>query len=223
MGEWGNGNTASLAVSYNDASNSTYLSPSLADWQAQGRGYNLSASYGSGDLNYWNLYRQPFRNLYFAAPVHLALGTGLTLDATSYLQFGYGNSPYGASIGPDGYYPGTYLGTQALDAPLKLSGLENGGTVNVLGNWLGEQTRAGQTLRLTLVRGVIRSPPGCGSTMAATAWWKALPRSMPTAIRWTAGATTDRRCTPPTGDCSRWPIPRRSPWPRRSSWPTASR
>ncbi|GHC94614.1 TonB-dependent receptor [Novosphingobium pokkalii] len=153
MGEWGNGNTASLAVSYNDASNSTYRSPSLADWQAQGRGYNLAASYGSGDLNYWNLYRQPFRNLYFAAPVHLALGTGLTLDATSYLQFGYGNSPYGASIGPDGYYPGTYLGTQALDAPLKLSGLENGGTVNVLGNWLGEQTRAGQTLRLTLARG----------------------------------------------------------------------
>lgn len=152
-GEWGNGNTASLSVSYNDASNSTYLSPTLADWQAQGRGFNLSASYGAGDLNYWRLYRQPFRNLYFAAPVHLVLGTGLTLDTTSYLQFGYGNSPYGASLGPDGYYPGTYLGTQALDAPLKLAGLENGGTVNVLGNWLGEQMRAGQIARLTLARG----------------------------------------------------------------------
>lgn len=153
MGEWGNGNTASLSVSYNDASNSTYRSPTLADWQAQGRGFGYAASYAQGGLDYWQLYRQPFRNLYFAAPVHLVLGGGLTLDTTGYLQFGYGNSPYGAAIGPDGYYPGTYLGTQALDAPLRLAGTENGGTVNVLGNWLGEQRRAGQTARLTLARG----------------------------------------------------------------------
>jgi len=155
--EWGNGNKASLSVSYNDASNSTYRSPTLADWQAQGRGFNYAARYGAnaggGDLDYWKLYRQPFRNLYFAAPVHLVLGTGLTLDTTGYLQFGYGNSPYGASIGPDGYYPGTFQGTQALAAPLRLAGLENGGTVNVLGNWLGEQMRAGQITRLTLARG----------------------------------------------------------------------
>jgi len=41
--EWGDGNRASIAVSYNDASTSAYPSPTLADWQAQGRGFNHDA------------------------------------------------------------------------------------------------------------------------------------------------------------------------------------
>ncbi|MEO7465981.1 MAG: TonB-dependent receptor plug domain-containing protein, partial [Sphingobium limneticum] len=58
--EWGEGNRASLAVSYNDAITSTYPSPTMADWKASGRGFNFTKRYTDGDTSYWRLYRAPF-------------------------------------------------------------------------------------------------------------------------------------------------------------------
>ncbi len=98
LDEWGDGNRASIAVSFNDADTSSYPSPTLADWQAEGRGFNYDKHYSDGDTNYWRLYRSPFRNIYVSAPVHLTLSDRLSLDSTSYLQFGYGNSPYGTQL-----------------------------------------------------------------------------------------------------------------------------
>lgn len=147
--EWGAGNSAALALSYNDATTSAYASPTLADWQARGRGFAHGGSYARDGLDYWRLYRQPFRSAYLSAPVHIALSDRLALDASSYVQRGYGNAPYGASIGPDGYYPGTYLGTEELAAPVALPGLAEGRTVDVLANFTGDQFRAGQVAKLT--------------------------------------------------------------------------
>ena len=144
--DWADGSHASLSVSYNNAWNSTYLSPTLADWQAYGRANNYDASYAGGDLNWWRLYRQPFRNVYVTAPVHLRLNDRLALDTTFYVQRGYGNSPYGTYLTTDG----NYLGTQPVG--ITLPGAVDG-QANVLGNFIGDQFRVGDVTKLTLKAG----------------------------------------------------------------------
>ena len=147
LNEWGNGNRASLAISFNQADTSTYPSPTLSDWQTYGRGYNFDKTYTDGDTNYWRLYRSPFRNLYASAPVHLVLGDTLAFDTTTYVQYGYGNSPYGTQRSTTG----NYQGTQAL-GPIALPGAEDG-VATVLGNYTGQQFRAGNVSKLTLKTG----------------------------------------------------------------------
>ncbi len=153
--EWGSGNRASLALSYNDANSSAYPSPTLADWQARGRGFNHDARYTAGNTNYWRLYRAPFRNLYASAPVHIMLNDRLTLDSTTYLQFGYGNSPYGTQLATTG----NFLGNAALDQPIALPNAVDG-VATVLGNYTGDQMRTGNVSKLTLQAGVHRITAG---------------------------------------------------------------
>ncbi|WP_420145722.1 TonB-dependent receptor [Sphingobium sp.] len=146
--EWGEGNRASLAISYNDAITSTYPSPTMADWKADGRGFNFTKTYGDGDTSYWRLYRAPFRNLYFAAPVHIRLTDALAFDSSAYLQMGHGNSPYGTQLATTG----NYLGTEELTQPIALPGAVDG-VATVLGNWTGRQRRVGDVSKLTLQAG----------------------------------------------------------------------
>jgi iron complex outermembrane recepter protein len=148
LNEWGQGNRASLSISFNDANNSTYPSPTLADWQAAGRGFNYDRRYSDGDTNYWRLYRQPFRNIYISAPVHLRLGDRVTLETTSYLQFGYGNSPYGTQLSTTG----NFLGTEELTQPVALPNAVDG-VATVLGNYTGDQIRAGNVTKLGIEAG----------------------------------------------------------------------
>lgn len=153
--EWGQGNRASLALSYNDANSSSYPSPTLLEWQAQGRGFNFDANYTPGSTSYWRLYRAPFRNLYASAPVHVSLSDRLTLDTTSYLQFGYGNSPYGTQLATTG----NFLGNEELTAPITLPGAVDG-VATVLGNYTGDQRRLGQVVKLTRAAGIHRITAG---------------------------------------------------------------
>ncbi len=148
LGEWGAGNRASLALSYNDANSSSYPSPTLAEWNAQGRGFNYDKRYTEGSTNYWRLYRAPFRNLYASAPVHLVLTDRLALDSTTYLQFGYGNSPYGTQLITEG----NFLGTEELAQPIALPGAVDG-VATVLGNYTGDQMRTGNVSKLTFRTG----------------------------------------------------------------------
>ena len=148
LNEWGAGNRASLALSYNDANSSSYPSPTLAEWNAQGRDFNFDERYTAGNTNYWRLYRAPFRNLYASAPVHVVLNDRLALDTTSYLQFGYGNSPYGTQLTTEG----NFLGTEELVQPIALPGAVDG-VATVLGNYTGDQMRVGNVSKLTLKAG----------------------------------------------------------------------
>jgi iron complex outermembrane receptor protein len=154
LDEWGDGNRASLAVSFNDADTSSYPSPTLADWQAEGRGFNYDKRYSDGDANYWRLYRSPFRNIYVSAPVHLKLSDRLGLDSTTYLQWGYGNSPYGTQLASEG----NFLGTEPL-APVALPGAVDG-VATVLGNFTGDQFRGGNITKLTVQAGAHRLTAG---------------------------------------------------------------
>ena len=153
--DWSNGSRASLALSYNDANSSSYPSPTLAEWQAVGRGFNHDARYTPGNSNYWRLYRAPFRNLYASAPVHWVLSDRLTLDSTTYLQFGYGNSPYGTQLATTG----NYLGAEPLAEPIALPGARDG-VAKVMGNYTGDQMRAGQVGTLTVEAGTHRVSGG---------------------------------------------------------------
>ncbi len=155
LDEWGDGNRASLALSFNAANSSTYPSPTLADWQASGRGFNYDARYTAGDTNYWRLYRAPFRNFYASAPVHLTLGDAIALDSTTYLQLGYGNSPYGTQLSTTG----NFLGNEALAQPIALPGAVDG-VATVLGNYTGDQLRTGNVSKLTLTAGAHRITAG---------------------------------------------------------------
>lgn len=146
--EWGEGNRASIAFSYNDAITSTYPAPTLADWRAVGRDFNFSERYTEGDTSYWRLYRGPFRNFYVSAPVHLKLGDDVTFDSTAYVQFGHGNSPYGTQLTETG----NFLGNEELTQPIALPGAVDG-VATVLGNWTGRQRRFGDVSKVTVRSG----------------------------------------------------------------------
>lgn len=155
LGEWGDGNRASIAMSYNDAKTSSYPSPTLADWQTYGRGFNYDKRYTAGDTNYWRLYRAPFRNFYVSAPIHLKLNDRLAFDTTAYLQLGHGNAPYGTQLSTTG----NFLGTEELTQPIALPGAVDG-VATVLGNWTGKQLRVGDVSKLTLQAGAHRLTVG---------------------------------------------------------------
>ncbi|PNU06647.1 TonB-dependent receptor [Novosphingobium guangzhouense] len=148
LAEWGEGNRASVSLSFNEAETSAYPGPTMADWRTSGRDFNYSADYAGGDTAYWRLYRAPFRNLYAAAPLHLRLAEGLTFDSTGYLQFGYGNAPYGTQLATTG----NFLGTEELAQPIELPGAVDG-VATVMGNWTGKQFRGGNVSKLTLEAG----------------------------------------------------------------------
>ncbi|MBN9144438.1 MAG: TonB-dependent receptor [Novosphingobium sp.] len=154
--EWGEGNRASLAISFNSAKTSAYPGPTLGDWQTYGRGYNFDKTYTTGDTNYWRFYRAPFRNIYLSAPVHLRFNDRLSLDTTTYLQWGYGNSPYGTQLATTG----NYLGTEALTQPIALPGADANGVATVLGNWTGNQFRGGNVTKLVFQAGAHRLTAG---------------------------------------------------------------
>ena len=153
--EWGDGNRASVAVSFNDANSSTYPSPTREEWRAEGRGFNYASRYAAGDTDYWRLYRAPFRNAYVSAPVHVTLSERLALDSTGYVQFGYGNSPYGTQLATTG----NFLGAEELAQPIALPSAVDG-VATVLGNYTGDQFRSGNVSKVTLQAGAHRLTAG---------------------------------------------------------------
>lgn len=144
----GDGNRFTLSLSYNDAVTSSYPQPTLDAWAHYGRSYNYDRSYAFGDSYYWKLYLATFRNLYLSAPSSVRLGDGVTLAVTPYIQTGYGNSPYGTTLGTTGNFYGTRPVPQALDIPFAVDG-----TATVLGNFTGNQYRAGIVSQLSYALG----------------------------------------------------------------------
>lgn len=153
--DWGDGNRVSVSASYNDAVTTGYPEPTFDKWKQYGRNFNYDGSYSSRDTNYWRQYVNTFRDLYVSAPSKFTLTDQLTLDVTPYVQRGYGNSPYGATLSTTGSYFGT--------SPVPILSLPTAqdGTATVQGNYTGDQYRAGINSKLsyrvgnhTLVGGV---------------------------------------------------------------------
>jgi iron complex outermembrane recepter protein len=161
---WDDANSIALVGSYHDATLSSYPNPSLSDWNVWGRSFNYQAAFtntgtspvcpGFGEPNkacYWKLYAQTWRDVQLSAPAHLALTDVLSLDVTPYFEHGFGNSPYGADL-PSSPNAGLAQGLQPLP-PLNLPNARNGSAI-VLGDYIGNQYRAGMVAKLTAQIGI---------------------------------------------------------------------
>ena len=158
--DFADGSSASIVGSYHDADLSSYPNPSLADWHAYGRSYNYQAAFTSKGFNpvcadygepaaacYWKLYQQTWRDVQLSAPIHVVLGGALAWDTTPYAAHGFGNSPYG-DILPTTPEAGLAQGTQPITQGLNLPNARDGQAI-VLGDYIGNQYRAGLVTELT--------------------------------------------------------------------------
>jgi len=143
--DFADGSHIAVVGSYHDAILSSYPLVSLANWNEYGRGGPnvYDASFYPGDTNYWKLYQQPWRDVQISAPGHIVLTDALSLDTTPYFEHGFGNTPYGDIL----YNTGQAQGTQPIPF-LNLPNAQNGQAL-VMGDYIGNQYRAGTVTKLT--------------------------------------------------------------------------
>ncbi|MBV9509661.1 MAG: TonB-dependent receptor [Caulobacteraceae bacterium] len=144
--EWGD-NRIALAATWHNGVTPAYVEPTLGDFQQNGISHNYDAGYTPGDANYYKLYVGTFRILYISAPSRLRLNDKLVLNITPYWQYGYGNSPFGTTLGETGNFEGT-AGPYTLAIPGAA-----GGSGAVMANYLDLQHRAGVVAKLTYSTG----------------------------------------------------------------------
>jgi outer membrane receptor protein involved in Fe transport len=156
--DFGDGSHVSVVGSYHDAILSSYPLVTLADWNAYGRNSpnTYDAVFYPGNYNYWKLYQQPWRDVQVSAPAHIVAGDGLSFDMTPYFEHGFGNTPYGDVL-PE---TGLAQGTQSLP-PLNLPNAQ-GGQALVMGDYIGNQYRAGAVSKVTAV---------VGANTLVAGWW----------------------------------------------------
>lgn len=144
--DFGDGNHMAVVGSYHDAILSSYPNVTLQGWNEYGRSgpNNYDATFSPGDAYYWKLYQQPWRDVQVSAPAHFTLSNALSFDATPYFEHGFGNTPYGDVLPTTGLA----LGTQPITQPLNLPNAQ-GGNALVLGDYIGNQYRAGFVAKLT--------------------------------------------------------------------------
>ena len=144
--DWADGSSVSLFGTWNDAVTSGYPEPTQAEWKLYGRSGpdNYDGTYTPGDVNYWRLHQQPYRLFYAAAPIHLRLASSLSLDATPYAQYGYGNGPGGAVLPTSGLFEGT----TPIPGTLAIPGTQ-GGQATVQADFQQASYRAGVAPHLT--------------------------------------------------------------------------
>ena len=140
---WNDDNHVSLLLSWHDATTTSYVEPTLAQWQALGRSNHYDGTFRTnpaqlGDPNYWRLYQDPYRLVYASLPSRLTLASGLQLTVTPYAQYGYGNSPGGTLLATSGLYQGT----QPVNGSIALPGAVDGQAA-VLADYTGKTFRSG--------------------------------------------------------------------------------
>jgi len=129
--EWGQNNRAALLGSWNSTITSYYPQVTQSDFKQYGisGANNLAPTYdtsnAAGGTDYWRLYRAPERTLYVGAPLELHLTHALTLHATPYTQFAYGNVPGGTTLTETGLYNGTQPLPYTLSLPNAADGSAN--------------------------------------------------------------------------------------------------
>ena len=152
---WGQGNSAGLLGSWNQAVDSYYPQVSKDDWRTYGIGgpnnldrhFHADDDYGGSD--YWRLSRQPERTLYLAAPLQFTLAEGLSLHVTPYAQGAYGNAAGGTQLPTSGLYNGTQAVPDVLDLPVTADGYST-----VRADYTQRSFRSGFTSALEWKRGV---------------------------------------------------------------------
>jgi outer membrane receptor protein involved in Fe transport len=151
--DFGDGDRIAVVGSYHDAILSSYPNTTLQSWNEYGRSgpNNYDATFSPGDAYYWKLYQQTWRDVQLSVPAHIAITDALSFDTTPYFEHGFGNTPYGDDLPTTCPVPPTsclYQGNQKIAPPLSLPNAQ-GGSALVMGDYIGNQYRAGFVAKLT--------------------------------------------------------------------------
>ena len=149
--DWGQGNHVSLLLTWHDATTTSYVEPTLEQWQQYGRSNHYDGTFSPGDVNYWRLYQDPYRLVYGSMPSHFTITPNLQFAITPYAQYGYGNSPGGSLLATSGLYQGT----EPVAGSIALPGAA-GGQAAVLADYTGLTYRAGVVPQFHLTLGAQR-------------------------------------------------------------------
>lgn len=82
---WGDGNSISPFMSYNDVTENLYTYPTLAQWRQYGDSYNYAPNFTGSNTDYYKFHQYEWRHAHAGVQAHLNLGHGLALAATPYL------------------------------------------------------------------------------------------------------------------------------------------
>jgi len=105
---WGRANSSNLLFSWNQQAQTSFETPTLAEWHQYGDGYNYSASYTTGSNNYFAYNMKPTTTYVVTLRNHVDLVKGVTLDAQPYFLSAPG-APESMSTIP---YSNGYLGAE---------------------------------------------------------------------------------------------------------------
>ncbi len=105
--KWGDGNSAKLVFAWNHTQYTSYVNPTLSQWQQNGRNNNFDASYTPGDANYYKLNSTQNNAVMVIAPVSLRLASGVQLNLTPYYLNFFGPSEYAGTLSQTGSFVGS--------------------------------------------------------------------------------------------------------------------
>ena len=148
--EFDNGTRLTFSGEWHNGLTPTYKEPTLAGFEASGKDgpdTNYSSTFTPGGGDYWKENIGTFKIVYFSAPSKIVLNPDLTLNVTPYWQYGYGNSPYGTALTPDGNFIGPN-GPYTINLP---NFAQNGGSV--MADYQDLQYRYGINSKLTYAWG----------------------------------------------------------------------
>ncbi|MDJ1164131.1 TonB-dependent receptor [Burkholderia gladioli pv. gladioli] len=145
--DWGGGSMTKFALTYSEIVRDTYKNPTLAQYsrdRGMGSASNYAPTYASGGTSYYQLLKNPWRNLLVSVPSTFVVNEATRVTVTPYVFYGYGASGSATTLNESSVGFGNTV--QAVD-------LNNNGTVNdrsvlVYNPILESNVRAGVTAKV---------------------------------------------------------------------------
>lgn len=105
--EWGEDNSITAIFGYNKQQQTSWITPTAAQWAQSKSSVYYSPHYTPGDPNYYKLNFSGFNALDVVLPMHFTLSDEVHLNVTPYFVHQYGPSVGGENIPASGGYNGT--------------------------------------------------------------------------------------------------------------------
>lgn len=104
--KWGDGNSITTFMSYNDVKENLYTYPTMAQWNAQGIGYNYSKEFTGSNTNYYKFHQYEWRHARASVQMKFKLADGLNLSVTPYVFNVSGTVQGGSTLNQNKAYMG---------------------------------------------------------------------------------------------------------------------
>ncbi|WP_338029644.1 TonB-dependent receptor [Gluconacetobacter tumulisoli] len=83
--DWGNGNSVTAFMSYNDVQEDLYTYPTMAQWNASGWDYNYTRNYTGTNSNYYKFHQYEWKHARASVQMKFNLAKDLNLSVTPYV------------------------------------------------------------------------------------------------------------------------------------------